>query len=221
MLTQAILKFLVSLSWEISSYDRRVIDLGVKVVIPWYRSSEKTLTLEEFLQQPETKPASEYIDGAIIQKPMPQGEHSTLQGDLVSVLNGTLKPPKVGRAYPELRCTIGGRSIVPDVSVFQWVRIPRRPDGRVENAFNIAPDWIIEILSPGQSQTKVIRNILHCLEYGTEMGWLLDSDESLIFIYDADKSVVVLEDADAILPIPGFAQAVHLTVGEIFDWLKG
>jgi Uma2 family endonuclease len=39
----------------------------------------KPIGLEEFLQLPETRPASEYIDGKIIQKPMPQGEHSTLQ----------------------------------------------------------------------------------------------------------------------------------------------
>jgi hypothetical protein len=30
------------------------------------------LSLAEFLQQPETKPASEYIDGKIYQKPMPK-----------------------------------------------------------------------------------------------------------------------------------------------------
>lgn len=29
------------------------------------------LTLQEFLELPETKPASEYIDGAIYQKPTP------------------------------------------------------------------------------------------------------------------------------------------------------
>jgi len=33
----------------------------------------RSLSLQEFLQQPETKPASEYIDGEIIQKPMPKG----------------------------------------------------------------------------------------------------------------------------------------------------
>ena len=37
------------------------------------------LTLEEFLELSETKPASEYIDGKIYQKPMPQGKHSRLQ----------------------------------------------------------------------------------------------------------------------------------------------
>ncbi|MGB3557732.1 MAG: Uma2 family endonuclease [Geitlerinemataceae cyanobacterium] len=40
--------------------------------------SAQLLTLAKFLQLPETKPASEYIDGQISQKPMPQGKHSTL-----------------------------------------------------------------------------------------------------------------------------------------------
>ena len=38
----------------------------------------KPITLEDFLAQPETKPASEYLDGKISQKPMPQGEHSRI-----------------------------------------------------------------------------------------------------------------------------------------------
>ncbi|MGC9503626.1 Uma2 family endonuclease [Baaleninema sp.] len=185
------------------------------------RTSSKPLTLEEFLELPENKPASEYIDGKILQKPMPQGEHSTLQGDLVSTLNGTLKSSRVARAYPELRCTFGGRSIVPDVSVFQWERIPRRPDGRVENIFNLSPDWSIEILSPHQRQTQVIRNLLHCLNHGSQMGWIIDPEESCIFVYDAAKAVRVFEEDEAALPVPEFAEAVQLTVGEIFSWLKG
>ena len=34
--------------------------------------STKNLSIEEFLALPETKPASEYIEGQIYQKPMPQ-----------------------------------------------------------------------------------------------------------------------------------------------------
>ena len=104
------------------------------------QTPEKTLTLEEFLVLPETKPASEYIDGKIIQKPMPQGKHSTIQGELVNFINGNLKAQKIARAYPELRCTFGGRSTVPDVSVFRWDRIPRDADGAVANVFPIPPD---------------------------------------------------------------------------------
>lgn len=38
----------------------------------------KPLTLAEFLQLPETKPANEFLDGYIYQKPMPQGKQLCL-----------------------------------------------------------------------------------------------------------------------------------------------
>jgi Uma2 family endonuclease len=65
----------------------------------------KSLTLDEFLKLPETKPASEFIEGHLIQKPMPQGKHSTLQLDLGAGVNLALKPQRIARAYTELRCT--------------------------------------------------------------------------------------------------------------------
>jgi Uma2 family endonuclease len=178
------------------------------------------LSLEDFLNLPETKPASEYINGEIIQKPMPQGKHSILQRELSFALTLAFKPELIAQAFPELRCTFEGRSIVPDIAIFQTERIPRDNNGQVANSFNLAPDWTIEILSPQQSQTKVIRNILHCLNNGTEMGWLLDPEESFIFVYHADKSVQLLENVEEVLPVPEFAKAVQLKVGDIFDWLK-
>jgi Uma2 family endonuclease len=47
----------------------------------------KPLTIEEFLTLPETKPASEFVDGQIIQKPVPQGKHSTIQGNFGATVN--------------------------------------------------------------------------------------------------------------------------------------
>ncbi len=177
------------------------------------------LTLEEFLKLPETKPASEYIDGKVIPKPMPQGEHSTLQGELIIVVNGLLKAKKKGRAFPELRCTFGARSIVPDVAVFVTERIPRKSNGSIANVFELAPDWTIEILSPEQSPTKVTKNILHCLKYGTEMGWLIDPDEQTVFVYFSKQETRVFDQPDDVLPVPSFASELRLTVGDLFGWL--
>ncbi|MCG6138788.1 MAG: Uma2 family endonuclease [Nostoc sp. LLA-1] len=182
-------------------------------------SYTKALTLQEFLQQPETKPASEFIDGQIIQKPMPQGKHSTLQVDLGTDINLALKPLHIARAYSELRCTFGGRSIVPDIAVFTWEHIPRDENGKVSNTFEIAPDWTIEILSPDQSQTKVVRNILHCLTHGTDMGWLIDPEEEVVFVYFADRTLAVFEIESDRLPVPPFAESFSLTVGKLFSWL--
>ncbi|MBW4519720.1 MAG: Uma2 family endonuclease [Scytolyngbya sp. HA4215-MV1] len=41
------------------------------------------LTLAEFLKQPETQPASKYIDGKINQKPIPKTRHSKLRSKLM------------------------------------------------------------------------------------------------------------------------------------------
>jgi len=183
------------------------------------QSPTKTITLEEFLQLPETKPANEYIDGKIITKPTPQGKHSTIQGELVPAINTVVKPSRVARAFPELRCTFGGRSTVPDIAVFAWNRIPRDENGEIANAFLIAPDWTIEILSPDQSQTKVIKNILHCLKYGTQMGWLIDPLEQTVFVFRPKQETQVFDEADALLPVPGFASDLQLTVGDLFAWL--
>ena len=183
------------------------------------QTPEKTVSLEEFLQLPETKPASEYIDGKIIQKPMSQGHHSTIQLDLGSFINTALKPQKIARAYTELRCTFGGRSTVPDVTVFTWERIPRASNGNVANVFLIPPDWTIEVLSPNQSITRLTLNILHCLEHGTQLGWLIDPEENLILVYSRGQQVAVFEDPATVLPVPPFATGLTLTLGEVFGWL--
>jgi Uma2 family endonuclease len=179
----------------------------------------KQLTLEEFLAKPETEPASEYIDGQIIQKPMLLGKHSSIQTELATTVNAKLRSQRIARAFSELRCTFGGRSIVPDVSVFVWSRIVRDENSEIANVFQLAPDWTIEILSPEQSQTKVTKNILHCLNYGSEMGWLIDPDERTVFVYQPKQQILVFDLPEQKLPVPSFAKVLKLTVEEIFTWL--
>jgi Uma2 family endonuclease len=179
----------------------------------------KPITLEEFLKLPETEPASEYIDGQIIQKPMPQGKHSVIRGELVTVINAVVKPQKIARVFPELRCTFDGRSIVPDVSVFVWNRIPRDESGAIANVFQAAPDWIIEILSPDQSATKVTKKILHSLKHETPMGWLIDPDEQTIFVYQPNQQPEVFDEPEEQLPVPSFTRELRLTVSDLSGWL--
>jgi hypothetical protein len=51
------------------------------------------------------------------------------------------------------------------------------------------------------------------------MGWLVDAEEGVIFVYDDRRSVQVFEALDAVVPVPDWAGVVNLTVGEIFSWL--
>jgi Uma2 family endonuclease len=177
----------------------------------------RSLILEKFLQLPETKPASEFINGNIAQKPMPQGEHSLIQTTLCETLNGIIKPQKIAMAFPELRCVFGGSAIVPDISIFRWERIPRISSGRIANRFEIHPDWAIEILSPDQSQNLVLEKLLHCSEQGTELCWLIDPKADSILIILANQQIKILR-GDTPLPI---LQEIEITLSaeQIFSWL--
>ena len=182
-------------------------------------ATTRPITLAEFLKLPETKPASEFIDGQIYQKGMPQGKHSTLQIRLADTINEAGFPQQIAYAFPELRCTFGGRSIVPDVAVFKWDRIPFDADGEVANTFERSPDWTIEILSPDQSQTRVIDNILFCLRHQTRLGWLIDPGEKAVICFQPSQLPEIMRQPEDSLPVPNFLD-LRLTVGQVFPWLK-
>jgi Uma2 family endonuclease len=52
------------------------------------------------------------------------------------------------------------------------------------------------------------------------MGWLLDPDEELVFVYFSDRRIAVFENKSDRLPVPSFAELFQLTVGELFSWLE-
>jgi Uma2 family endonuclease len=188
--------------------------------MPVVQTPVKPVTLEAFLELPETKPASEYINGEIIQKPMPKGRHSIIQRELLFAISPLLSKQGIAEAFPELRCTFGNRSIVPDVAIFTTSRIPYTEDGDIEDIFTAAPDWTIEILSPDQRRSKVLKNIRHCLDHGTQMGWLIDPDDQSVFVGQIGQQFAIIDEPDIPLPVPEFAAELKLTVGEIFGWLK-
>ena len=179
----------------------------------------KPLTLEAFLKLPyiEESPAWEY-NGQAIQKPMPQTQHSRLQFKLCEAINRVGESVEIACAFPELRCTFGGRSIVSDISVLRWERIPMTPEGDLINKFNSFPDWTIEILSPDQSSNRVTANILHCLQYGSELGWLIDPTDSSILVFQPQQEPVIFAREGRLPVLPGIDLEINAL--QIFDWLK-
>src|SRR5215213_6883430 len=112
-----------------------------------------TLSLDEFLDQPETKPASEYVLGEVIQKPMPDEDHGSIQGFLFMVIYQFLAGTALGKVGVEWRCVFGPEgeedAFVPDVVFATHER--RAVRGRSSRKFLwTAPNLAIEVLSPDQ-----------------------------------------------------------------------
>lgn len=176
-------------------------------------------SLAEFLTLPETKPASEYINGQIRPKPIPQGKHSTLQGRLTAEINRVGQPERRAYAFPELRCSFGDRSLVPDIAVFRWRNIPTNENGEIQDRFNVAPDWAIAILSPEQSPPRVIETILFSLQNGSQLGWLIAPDDDSVTVFHPDK-LAEFKEQDDLLPVLDAIGDRQLTAAELFAWLR-
>ena len=178
----------------------------------------KTITLKQFLALPEIdgSPAWEFICGEVSQKPMPGGKHSRLQSRLGGVINSA---DNGYEALPELRCTFGGKSMVPDLVVLGTAEIPVDEHGDISSTgIEFAPPWMIEILSPEQNQMKVTRKILHSLRHGGQMGWLIDPYERVVLVFYPDSLPDELT-GEATLPcLEGVSLA--LTVDQLFSWLR-
>lgn len=180
-------------------------------------SVSQIITLEEFLKLPyiEDSPAWEYSNGVAIQKPMPKFRHSIIQKRLLRVVDDGSDNYT---ALPELRCTFAGRSIVPDVAVVAWNRIQLNEIGEPVDNFEQAPDWTIEILSPDQKANRVIDNILHCLQNGCRLGWLIDPDDYSILIFTPQQAPKICRGSTKLEVLEGID--LILTAEEVFSWLK-
>ncbi len=169
-------------------------------------------TLQDFLKLPniEESPAWEFVDGKANQKPMPTAHHSILQKRLTAAIDQANSPYE---AFPELRCVLSNNSVVPDITVIHQTRIPS------ENiAVEGAPDWMIEILSPEQSTTKLIEKIQTCLQEGTKLGWLIDSEEQVIIVLWPDTRMALLKNSDRLPVLDDIP--LDLTVAQVFNWVQ-
>lgn len=181
--------------------------------------AQHELTLEDFLRLPEDKPALEFEEGRVTQKVSPKGPHSRLQYTTLERINTFASPRRLALAFPELRVTFGGRSYVPDISVYRWARIPRTSEGKIAHDFSEPPDITVEIVSPGQSVNSLVRRSAWYVRHGVQVALLLDPDDESVAVIRPDATPTVLraiEPLDLGDVLPGF----HLTVGELFDALR-
>ncbi|HIK38285.1 MAG: Uma2 family endonuclease [Geminocystis sp.] len=170
--------------------------------------------LEKFLQLPETQPPLEYLEGEIIQKPIPSFKEVVVRHRLLTKLNNVASSDSSWRAFLELRCTFNGQSLVPDIVVLTEEHLNTNESHRTQ----VPPDWSIDLFSPEQSQTIILKRVIRCLEAGTQLAWVIDIEEKTIFVYFPQK-VVFFDKEEDLLPTPPFVSSVSLTGGEIFSWL--
>jgi len=178
--------------------------------------AQSQMTLEEFLQLPDEKPALEFEDGTVSQKVSPKPNHSRIQSVFDRRFFQTAETRKLAMAFPELRTSFAGRSYVPDMAVFLWDRLPIRADRSFISDVHEPPDIVIEIVSPKQSVSALLGKCVWYVENGVRIAILVDPEEQSVFLFRPGQALVVLGSDDRIA-LDDVLPEFDLTVRELFD----
>jgi Uma2 family endonuclease len=138
------------------------------------------ITIEEFMQMPETTQIEEIIEGELIVSPPPTGYHQFTSGDLYSLLKELIPNGRMVYSPAGLRLD-DEHYVEPDLF---WLAEGGRCNLREDGSYFIgAPALIVEILSPGTERhdriTKFRLYERHCVdEY-----WIADPVEQFIEVF--------------------------------------
>ena len=158
---------------------------------------------DEYLALPEEKPYLEYVDGMVLQKPMPNNEHAELVvrlGYLITVWIAS----HGGRVGTEARSKLGElpNYRLPDLS-FWRAGIPRSHEGPATLA--------VEVRSRDQTRAELRRKCEFMRASGVEACWLIDPISREAWLYEGDKAGMPTATLYAAC-MPGF----ELPLGELF-----
>lgn len=162
------------------------------------------MTPEQYLALPEEKPYLEYVDGVVLQKPMPDEEHGELAAELGYRLRLWMREGN-GRLAVEARARLGDlpNYRLPDLSYWK----PGIPRGE-----EAPPTLAIEIRSRDQTMAELRRKCAFLLNSGVEACWLIDpvARSAELFEGTAQGAPVGVLSAQC---LPGFA----LSLAELFE----
>lgn len=154
---------------------------------------------DEYLALPEEKPYLEYIDGVVLQKPMPNKSHSILIEAILYAI-GTYRRKFGGSSGPEGRVRLpdGTGYRLPDLAY--WA--PSRP-----HEDDSVPSVAVEVRSPGQTMAELRRKCRSFRANGVDVCWLVDPPSRTVEVFEGERDGEPLS-ADATLEtpvMPGFS----------------
>jgi Uma2 family endonuclease len=163
-------------------------------------------TYEDLLRVPDYLVA-EIVDGELFTSPRPASRHARANTRLASILDRRFDEGDGGPggwwivAEPELH--LGRDVLVPDIAGWRRERMPVFPDAAW---FELAPDWICEVVSPSTTRLDRVRKLPRYARYGIPYAWIVDPKAHSVEVYRLTGELYSLfsthEGADAIRAEP-------------------
>ncbi|MDD5389449.1 MAG: Uma2 family endonuclease [Gallionellaceae bacterium] len=180
--------------------------------------AEKFATYEDLFDLPENL-VGEIINGRLVTHPRPAPKHARSYSGLGAEL---WNPFDRGRSGPggwwildEPEIHIDGDILVPDIAGWRRERMPKLPETAW---FDLAPDWLCEILSPSTARVDRVEKLPIYARWGVKHVWLVDPDLRTLEAYENVDGrwllLAALKDDDAV-SLPPF-DAISFALGGLW-----
>jgi Uma2 family endonuclease len=143
------------------------------------------------------------------------GEHGEITGIVSGFIWNYTFPRKLGRMTAAETCYVlfknpDGKDTVhcPDIG---FVTIERAPKPFTSGYVPFAPDFAVEVMSPGNDAMVMHNKVLDYLRYGTRLVWLIYPDSQTVVVHTkAGSKTYTLDDTlDGGEVLPGFSLPVR------------
>ena len=183
-------------------------------------AGHRRATIADLLAIPDDERFHELINGEIVEKASPSGEHGSAQIALGTLINSAFGRRPGGR-WPggwwfatEVEIRFGEDVCRPDIAGWRRDRVPERPRGTV---VEIRPDWVCEILST-KKRNDLIRKKQIYQRHQVGHYWIVDPMEETLSVNrwhaDGYHEVAAAERGERIRAEP--FEAIEIPVGVLF-----
>jgi Uma2 family endonuclease len=144
---------------------------------------ERPATYEDLLKVPDHMVA-EIVEGELFASPRPASRHARAMNALDRRLGPAFEDGGGGPGgwwiitEPELH--LGDDVLVPDLAGWRRARMPNYPDVA---AFDLAPDWVCEILSPSTARLDRVRKLPRYAYHEIEYAWIVDPIARMLEVF--------------------------------------
>lgn len=175
-------------------------------------------TADDLIEMEDDGYRYELIAGELIRMPPAKPIHGWQGAEILMAVGTFAKPRRLGIVFDSSIGYQFGHDpdtvLEPDVSFIRTERVPPRQDW--EQYFTVAPDLVVEVISPSERRGHITRKVRIYLDAGVRLLWLVDPKRRTATIHAPGRPPRLLnlaDDLDGEDVLPGF----RLPLRVLFD----
>lgn len=170
-------------------------------------TAEQLITAEDLWAMPRTDDKRyELVRGELVEMVPASGTHGVAAATIGGILGNFVRERNLGLVFAAETGFLLARDPdlvrTPDAAFLAWDRVPMDPG---EAYWPVAPDLVVEVVSPGDRADTLQARVQDFLNHGTKLVWVIYPDTQTAVVYRASGEAHLLSrsdslDGEAVLP---------------------